>query len=84
MNLCSLAERTNGYLTRLKYMVGGQWDTTSGTWRWLDGSAIFDAIDISACRISNNIGIIAWENKYRLMDLDISNIEEFLCEKVLG
>jgi hypothetical protein len=77
-------ERTNGYLTRLRYIVGGQWDSTSGKWRWLDGTAIFDEIDKSICRIYGDVGIIAWENKYRLMDLAYSSTEEFLCEKVLG
>ncbi|XP_061183366.1 uncharacterized protein LOC133191636 [Saccostrea echinata] len=77
------AERTGGFLSSLRYMVGGQWDMTAGQWRWLDGNLIFANIDISKCRITLNEGVIAWENKYGLMDISSTNQLEFLCEKVL-
>ncbi|XP_078331062.1 uncharacterized protein LOC111119257 [Crassostrea virginica] len=77
------SERTNGFLSSLRYLVGGQWDPVSGSWRWIDGSLIFEAIDITPCRILANSGVIAWENKYLLMDRDPTLLDKFICEKVL-
>ena len=77
-------ERTNGFISSLRYLVGGQWDPVSGSWRWIDGSLIFEAIDITTCRIGANSGVIAWENKYLLMDRDPTIQDHFICEKVLA
>ncbi|XP_061183367.1 uncharacterized protein LOC133191637 [Saccostrea echinata] len=76
-------EKLSGHLDGLKYWLGGQWDFAAGDWRWLDGSLIFNFIDISLCRILKNFGAILWEKKYNLMDRLPSRTEKFLCEKVL-
>lgn len=79
-----LTERTIGYLSSLRYTVGGEWDPVSGAWKWIDGSLIFGPIDRTLCRVNTDGGAIAWENKYLLMDTDPTVTNKFLCEKVLG
>lgn len=78
------SERTIGYLSSLRYTVGGEWDPVSGAWKWIDGSLIFGLIDRTLCRVNTDGGAIAWENKYLLMDTDPTVTNKFLCEKVLG
>lgn len=78
------SERSSGYLGSLRYMVGGEWDPVAGVWKWIDGSLIFGPIDKTACRVSADSGVIAWENKYLLMDTDPTVTNKFLCEKVLS
>lgn len=64
--------------------MGGEWDPVAGAWKWIDGSLIFGPIDRTLCRVDADVGVVAWENKYLLMDRDPTLSDIFLCEKVLG
>lgn len=82
--LIYLIEWINGYLGSLRYMVGGEWDLVFGVWKWIDGSLIFGLIDRMLCWVNIDGGVIVWENKYLLMDIDFFVINKFFCEKVFG
>lgn len=82
--LIYLIEWINGYLGSLRYMVGGEWDLVFRVWKWIDGSLIFGLIDRMLCWVNIDGGVIVWENKYLLMDIDFIVINKFFCEKVFG
>ncbi|XP_062597561.1 uncharacterized protein LOC134258984 [Saccostrea cucullata] len=79
------SEFSNGYMNNNKYRIGGQWNTEAGEWRWINGNAVFDSVNLNLTdfQISSNDGDLMWDCDSDLRQINTGNGEKFLCEKVL-
>ncbi|XP_062576808.1 inter-alpha-trypsin inhibitor heavy chain H5-like, partial [Saccostrea cucullata] len=75
------SEFSNGYLNNNKYRIGGQWSTEAGEWRWINGNAVFDSVNLNLTDfdISSNNGDLMWDSDSNLRQINTGNGEKYLC-----